>query len=146
MLEYDLDTFLRRAEPGSSFNLYISGLTDDYIEKLLARCRNTPGPGITITQRDDRWVMTFETQRNNTVFEGEPDARLDPDPAAVVSRFRPRYRKLSDAELALVDQIKSKATELEALYDRIAHAGRYKALAITALEESVMWAVKDATK
>lgn len=144
MLEYDLDNFLRRAEPGSSFNLYIDGGTSNYIELLIARGKNTPG--VSVTELRDRWVLTFETPRDKTVFEGEPDARLDPDPAAVVSRFRPRYRKLSDAELTLVDQIKSKATELEALYDRIAHAGRYKALAITALEESVMWAVKDATK
>ncbi len=77
------------------------------------------------------------------VFEGEPDARQS-DTAISVTRFRPKYRALTDEEKALHDAIKSKATELEALFDQV-KPGRYRSLGITALEESVMWTVKELT-
>jgi hypothetical protein len=78
------------------------------------------------------------------VYEGKPDARQSADPAMKVSRFRPRYRALTDAEKALHDQLKAKAEELEALYAQV-KPGRYNALALTALEQSVMWIVKELT-
>lgn len=78
------------------------------------------------------------------VFEDKPDER-QADTEIEVSRFRPRYRALSNAEKALHDEIKNKAAELEALYDRINPEGRYAELAITALEQSVMWIVKELT-
>jgi hypothetical protein len=56
----------------------------------------------------------------------------------------PRYRALTDQEKALHDEIKAKATELEALFSKVP-AGRYGALAMTALEQSVMWIVKELT-
>lgn len=77
------------------------------------------------------------------VFEGKPDGR-QADTQIPVSRFRPRYRALTDDEKALHDAIKAKAEELEQLYDRV-KGGRYRALALTALEESVMWVVKELT-
>lgn len=78
------------------------------------------------------------------VFEGKPDARQSEDTDLVVSRFRPKYRALTDDEKALHDEIKAKASELEALFERI-KAGRYRSLGFTALEESVMWTVKELT-
>lgn len=78
------------------------------------------------------------------VFEGKPDARQSADVAHPVSRFRPTYRALTDAEKALHDEIKTKASELEALYGKV-KPGRYNALAITSLEQSVMWVVKELT-
>lgn len=78
------------------------------------------------------------------LFEGEPDARQSTDVAEPVSRFRPRYRALTDDEKALHDEIKTKAAELEALFDRV-KSGRYRSLGITALEEAVMWTVKELT-
>lgn len=77
------------------------------------------------------------------VFEGKPDGR-QADTAIPVSRFRPRYRALTDTEKALHDEIKNKAAELEDLYGRV-KGGRYNALAITSLEQSVMWVVKELT-
>ncbi len=77
------------------------------------------------------------------VFEGQPDGRQAADHIPV-SRFRPRYRALSDDEKALHDQIKDKAAELEALFGKV-KPGRYNALAITSLEQSVMWVVKELT-
>jgi hypothetical protein len=53
-------------------------------------------------------------------------------------------RALTDEEIALHDAIKSKATELETLFDQV-KPGRYRSLGMTALEESVMWAVKELT-
>jgi hypothetical protein len=76
------------------------------------------------------------------LFEGQPDERQQGD--ILPSRFRPRYRALSDEEKALHDAIKDKASELEALFDAV-DDGRYKALAITSLEQSVMWIVKELT-
>jgi hypothetical protein len=78
------------------------------------------------------------------VFEGKPDARQSDSVQEPVSRFRPRYRALTDEEKALHDALKAKAAELEALYERV-KPGRYKSLAFTDLESSVMWIVKELT-
>lgn len=78
------------------------------------------------------------------VYEGAPDARQSTDEDMPVSRFRPRYRALSDVEKALHDEIKGKATELEALFERV-KPGRYRSLAMTDLEASVMWVIKELT-
>lgn len=77
------------------------------------------------------------------VFEGTPDARQGDD-TVVTSRFRPKYRALNDEEKTLHDSIKTKAMEIEALYDMVEN-GRYKSLAITSLEESIMWIIKELT-
>lgn len=78
------------------------------------------------------------------VFEGKPDARQSDDVKLKVSRFRPRYRALTDDEKALHDALKDKASELEALFEQV-KPGRYNALALTALEQSLMWIVKELT-
>lgn len=78
------------------------------------------------------------------VFEGAPDARQSTDTAEAVSRFRPRYRALMDDEKALHDAIKAKAVELETLFEQV-KPGRYRALSLTALEEAVMWNIKELT-
>lgn len=77
------------------------------------------------------------------VYEGKTDGR-QADTAIAVSRFRPRYRALTDDEKALHDQIKDKAAELEDLFGKV-KPGRYNSLAITSLEQSVMWVVKELT-
>ena len=78
------------------------------------------------------------------VYEGKPDARQSADPKMPVSRFRPRYRALTDEEKALHDALKDKAAELEALFSQV-RPGRYNSLAVTALEQSIMWIVKELT-
>ena len=78
------------------------------------------------------------------VFEGKPDERQSADVNMPVSRFRPRYRALTDAEKALHDQLKDKAAELEVLFAKV-KPGRYNSLAITSLEQAVMWIVKELT-
>ena len=77
------------------------------------------------------------------VYEGPTDRRQS-DQAIKVSRFRPRYRALTDDEKALHDALKDKAAELEALFEKV-KSGRYNALAVTALEQSIMWIVKELT-
>jgi hypothetical protein len=77
------------------------------------------------------------------VFEGNPDGR-QAEMAIPVSRFRPRYRALTDEEKALHDEIKNKAAEMEELFGKV-KAGRYNSLAMTSLEQSVMWIVKELT-
>lgn len=77
------------------------------------------------------------------VVEGQPDGR-QADTAIAVTRFRPKYRALTDEEKALHDALKDKATELEALFNQVKD-GRYKSLAFTSLEQSVMWIVKELT-
>lgn len=78
------------------------------------------------------------------VFEGKPDARQSDDAAMPVSRFRPRYRALSEAEKALHDEIKTAASALEAAFEKVAPS-RELSLGMTKLEEAVMWAVKGLT-
>lgn len=77
------------------------------------------------------------------VYEGTPDGR-QADTAIEVSRFRPRYRALTDDEKALHDDIKAKAAELEELFLRVKN-GRYRSLGLTQLEFAVMWTVKELT-
>lgn len=60
------------------------------------------------------------------------------------SRFRHQYRSLNISESALISEIKDKAVELEELFEKV-KPGRYRSLAFTALEESIMWAVKEIT-
>lgn len=83
----------------------------------------------------------------SNVFEGKPDDRQSDDPSLPLSRFRPRYRALDPDEKELHDQIKDKAVELETLFNKVrdGQPGRYKALAFTALEEAIMWVVKELT-
>lgn len=77
------------------------------------------------------------------LYNSEPDARQS-DEDIKVSRFRPRYRKLTEIEKEIHDDIKSKAEELEMQFVRVKQ-GRYHSLAITSLEESVMWIIKELT-
>lgn len=78
------------------------------------------------------------------VYEGKTDARQSADVNMPTSRFRPRYRALTDEEKSLHDAIKDKASELEVLFGKV-KSGRYNALAITSLEQSIMWIVKELT-
>jgi hypothetical protein len=78
------------------------------------------------------------------VYEGKTDSRQSGDVNAPVSRFRPRYRALTDDEKALHDALKDKAAELEVLFAKV-KPGRYNALAVTSLEQSIMWIVKELT-
>lgn len=77
-------------------------------------------------------------------FQGGPDGRQAAEVEAPVSRFRPRYRALTPEEKALHDALKDKASELEALIEQV-KPGRYRSLGMTALEEAVMWTVKELT-
>jgi hypothetical protein len=78
------------------------------------------------------------------VYASQPDARQG-DAELRPSRFRPRYRALTVQEKELHDQIKAKAAQIEELFERVP-AGRYRALAMTALEESICWAIKGVTE
>ena len=79
------------------------------------------------------------------VFEGTPDARQSANVAHTVSRFRPTYRALPPDEKALHDDLKAKAVELEALFAKVKPGHRYNALAVTSLEQAIMWIVKGLT-
>jgi hypothetical protein len=52
--------------------------------------------------------------------------------------------KTQAIEKTLHDALKAKAVELEELYAQV-KPGRYNSLAITALEQSLMWIVKELT-
>ena len=81
----------------------------------------------------------------SNIFAGPTDARQSDDVTMAVSRFRPKYRALTPEELALHNAIKEKASELEELFSRVS-SGREQSLAMTKLEEAVMWIVKGLTK
>lgn len=75
---------------------------------------------------------------------GAPDGHQSSDDSVLSSRFRPRYRALTAEENTLCDAIKDKAQEMEALFGTV-KSGRYNALAMTSLEQSVMWIIKELT-
>lgn len=60
------------------------------------------------------------------------------------SRFRPRYRKLEPHEVQMHDDIKEVADDLAKLFDALPKS-RETSLAMTNLEQAVMWAVKGLT-
>lgn len=62
-----------------------------------------------------------------------------------MSRFRKQYRELNLQEAGLVERIKMNAERLEAEVMELADS-REKSLALTKLEECVMWAVKKVTE
>jgi hypothetical protein len=78
------------------------------------------------------------------LYEGQPDAR-QAGTEIKTSRFRPRYRQLTDAEKLHHDLIKETAVSLELLFEGVPQ-GREVSIAFTKLEEAVMWAVKGLTK
>lgn len=78
------------------------------------------------------------------VYEGAPDARQSVNVGETLSRFRPRYRALTQEEKDLHDDIKVAYEHVEHYLDKVPN-GRYKSLALTALEESCMWAIKELT-
>lgn len=78
------------------------------------------------------------------VYDGAPDTRQSEDVAMPTSRFRPRYRALTIDEKALHDLIKARADDLLNVFEQV-KPGRYRVLGITALEEAVMWTVKELT-
>ena len=77
-------------------------------------------------------------------FEGPTDSRQS-DECLKVSCFRPVYRALTNEEKALHDEIKAKAVELEALFEKVKVKDSYNYLAIISLEQAVMWIVKALT-
>jgi hypothetical protein len=78
------------------------------------------------------------------VYEDQPDGRQSTAPSLPPSRFRPTYRALTDDEKATHDAIKDKAEELAKLFETV-KTGRYRSLAFTDLESSVMWIIKELT-
>ena len=79
------------------------------------------------------------TNDNNSQGQG-PDRTTDQP----LSRFRPRYRTLTAAELKLHDQIKDTAEVLCTLIEQIPPS-RDRSLAVTRLEDSIMRAVRALT-
>lgn len=64
--------------------------------------------------------------------------------------FRTKYRELNETEKGAMERIKNTAEELESLYnaqkENFGKNPRHLAIAMTKLEESVMWAVKAITE
>jgi hypothetical protein len=76
---------------------------------------------------------------NDQFFKSENDKRI------VNNTMRHEYRVLSDAEKAAMDRIKDwGANGMNVLMDCVP-VGRERSIAITKLEEAVMWAVKGLT-
>lgn len=63
----------------------------------------------------------------------------------MADKFRSKYRELSDAEKQGLEAIKSAASAYHDALQQHGAPGRELSLAITKIEESVMWAVKGIT-
>lgn len=62
----------------------------------------------------------------------------------MIDPFRTQYRELNAEEAHAIARIKALASDLHSAIDGIPD-GRHKALALTNLEQAVMWAVKSVT-
>ena len=72
--------------------------------------------------------------------------KLDDTRTDLPNRFRTVYRKLSSEEQVQLAGLKVKAEELAQLIERSRPVPtRYTSLALTNLEQAVMWAVKEVT-
>lgn len=63
-----------------------------------------------------------------------------------MSTFRKEYKPVTDDVAHALDEVKTRAEAMENTINFYAPVGRYRALAITKLEEAVMWAVKGVTE
>ena len=61
-----------------------------------------------------------------------------------MGRFRKQYRQLTDDEKALIETIKDKATDLELSLEEMENS-REKLLALTNLEQAIMWSTQGIT-
>lgn len=68
---------------------------------------------------------------------------MDLRPLTGLEVFRPEYKELTQEQKDLVLEVKTKAGELYDLFAKT--SGRETSVAITNLEQSVMWAVKGIT-
>ena len=62
------------------------------------------------------------------------------------NRFRNTYRQLTDGEKADMDQIKNLAQALSDKLEIVVKNPRHQAIALTNLEQSIMWAIKGITE
>ena len=79
------------------------------------------------------------------VFKGEADRRQSREVAHTVSRFRPTYRALTEEEKVMHDAIKLLAEQIEKTFYEAVPECRERSIAITKLEESIMWVIKGLT-
>lgn len=61
-----------------------------------------------------------------------------------MGRFRKQYRQLTDEEKALIEEIKDGASALEVSLEKMEHS-REKSLALTNLEQAIMWSTQGIT-
>ena len=59
--------------------------------------------------------------------------------------FRQQYRKLTEDEVQGIDSLKTHAANLGGIIHGFVPEGRERSLALTKLEEAVMWATKGIT-
>lgn len=61
-----------------------------------------------------------------------------------MGRFRKQYRQPTDDEKALIEEIKDRAQALEASLEKMENS-REKSLALTNLEQAIMWSTQGIT-
>ncbi|MEO0449082.1 MAG: hypothetical protein AAFZ74_02045 [Pseudomonadota bacterium] len=61
-----------------------------------------------------------------------------------MGRFRKQHRQLTDDEKALIEEIKDGAQALEASLEKMENS-REKSLALTNLEQAIMWSTQGIT-
>jgi hypothetical protein len=96
-----------------------------------------------LTPRPSGFNFNKDSPMTN-VYEGTSDGRQSDKVDMPVSRFRPRYRALTEDEKKLHDELKAQADVLDRMFQQV-KSGRYNSLATTSLEQAIMWIVKELT-
>lgn len=115
-----------------------------FINKEITRCISNPTQDNKKERAGYIRALFFFKQKINSISvtptpgEGEEVKKMS-------DTFRKNYRELNAAEKAQIESVKKTAEELEALFNAAKENGknpRHLALAMTNLEQSIMWAVK----
>jgi hypothetical protein len=129
-----LNDFLLNATDAVSFQVDVGTIEEMtphdavHFNEILKNVR--AGNNFEAEQVDGGWRFTKIVARERTTYEGDkPDARVgvaDPD-----NPFRPRYRKLTDPELAHHDAIKTQASILLDLFRGVAYTQTLNGISYT---------------
>jgi tetratricopeptide (TPR) repeat protein len=119
----------------------LNALRKEPLSKVADNCAIEATPTTLITPADEQLDNSDLIDLTKRAAKEDLGSELNADDARRTA-FRPVDGELSEGEQEVREAIYKQAEALEATY-RLVQPGRYRSLALTSLEESVMWIVKE---